>query len=47
MTCMKVLHMSHGGTTSSGPWNFYLRHHLNEAYMDTLRGRLGGAASYF
>jgi hypothetical protein len=34
------------GSTSSESWNIYLTHPLNKAYVDTLGGRLGGAASY-
>jgi len=41
------LHVGHGGTTSSGSWNFYLMHQLNGTYVDTLGGRLDGVPSYF
>jgi hypothetical protein len=46
MAYMEVLHVSHEGTTSSEPWNLYLTHHLNEAYVDTLGDRLDGVPSY-
>jgi hypothetical protein len=50
--CVHLLHPSTAEEgwlcrTSSESWNFYLTHQLNEAYVDTVGGRLGGAASYF